>query len=110
MKIIVDKLEAWPPHALSIEDVKAIMRVIPAEWSRYIHVVHLKATLPEHSRFARPVILSIFRLNICSRGLTKEAAQRDVLRELAVHGVSMTRRMVHRLSKADSRIIGALID
>lgn len=103
MRIQVDPLDKPPPHALSPSDIKAILTVVPEEWKRFVSIVRLSATLPEHSRFGRPVILSSypFRLTICSRGLSSEAAHKEVLREIAANGMKVPLRMVHRLSKAD---------
>jgi hypothetical protein len=113
MQIIVDRIDAPPEHALTRRDVKAILAVLPKDWHIWLRIVHLKATLPEHSAFNRPVIYSTLggpRLNVCSRGLTLEVARKEVLRELAIEALSKPLRMVHRLSAAETEEIDRLIE
>lgn len=109
MRIQVEALDKAPPHALNPSDVKAIFAVVPEDWQRYIRIVRLSATLPEHSRFRRPVILANFRLTICSRGLSLITAYKEALRELAVNGMKIPLRMVHRLSRADRQKVDQAI-
>jgi len=101
MKIRIDALDKPPPHALTISEVKAVLAIVPAEWKRFVSVVRLSAEMPDFSRFGRPVTLVSTRLTICSRGMSSETAYKEVLRELAVTGLGIHLRMVHRLSKAD---------
>ena len=65
-----------------------------------VQTVHLSATLPYNSRFVRPVIFSSYsrRLNVCSRGLKREQALLEILRELAVHGLKIKPSYGHKLS------------
>ena len=102
MKFIIDKVSTLPAHALSISEIKALLRAIPADWVRYVQTVHLKATLPKHSLFDRPVIYSSYsnRLNICSRGLSPQEARREILREIAARKF-VPSRTYNRLSKEE---------
>jgi hypothetical protein len=112
MKIIVDIVDAAPPHALTLKDIKALLRMVPKEWKLWLRIVHLKATLPEHSRFARPVIYSFLggpRLNVCCRGLSADRARREILRELAVQGLRVPLWHGHRLSDAQLKHIDEVI-
>ena len=109
MQIIVDKINVPPVHALTRAQVKILLSVVPKEWLRYIQTIHLSATLPDHSRFPRPVIYSSNRLNVCSRGLKPEQAQREVLRELAMYGLNIRPSYGHRLSKQQLKKIDEII-
>jgi hypothetical protein len=98
MKIIIDRLDGPPPHALTREDLLAIVRAVPPQW--WIpRTFHLKATLPEHCAFKRPVVFTAFRMNIYSRGLTPEDARKEILRQLATPFGN--RRPFGAVSKAD---------
>lgn len=112
MKVIVDKLQSPPPHALTIPEVKALFARVPAEWDLWLRVVHLKATLPENSRFDRPVIYQVLGgpcLNVCSRGLGPHQARKEILRELAIQGLRKPLRMTHRLSAAETQELDRII-
>lgn len=101
MRICIDRINSPPPHALTRAEVKDLLAVVPTEWLRFVKTIHLSATLPSSSRFNRPVILSLGsddRLNVCSRGLEPDQARREILRELAHHGLDITPGYANRLS------------
>jgi hypothetical protein len=103
MRIKIDPADD-PPHALNRSEVKELLALVPVEWTRFLQTIHLKATLPEHSRFERPVIYSAYsnRLNVCCRGLSKAEARKEILRELARRGLRLPN---HKLSAADPKRI-----
>ena len=107
MRILIDPADD-PPYALTRAEVKELFALVPEDWKRYIQTVHLKATLPEHSRFERPVIYSDYsnRLNICCRGLSKAEAQTEILRELARPGLGLRD---HQLSATDLKRVNEAI-
>ncbi|MEO7715188.1 MAG: hypothetical protein ABIY70_03220 [Capsulimonas sp.] len=111
MRISIDLIDKPPSHALDRSDIKAIFAVAPPEWRKHIQTVHVSATLPQNSRFVRSVIYSAssLRLTVCSRGLTLHGARQEVLRELAVRGLKIQMRMIHRLSEADLRTVDRAI-
>ena len=101
MQIIVDKINATPAHALTRAEVKSLLALVPKDWLRHVQTVHLSATLPENSRFSRPVIFSYSgnRLNTGSRGLEPKQARREILRELAVLGLNIKPRHGYKFSQ-----------
>lgn len=113
MRIQVDKTTGPPDHALSLADVKALLKVVPAEWNIRRLVVHLRSTLPEnaHYRFERPVIYDFLggELKVCCRGLDPETARKEILRELAIQGLRIRTRSRHRLSDAELKRIDQIV-
>jgi hypothetical protein len=110
MKIYVEKVTTDPPHALTVKQVADLIRLVPKEWLRHIRRVNLKATLPSHSTFQRPVISSYFNgLNVCCRGLKPEVAQKEILRELAISGLRLTTRYGYRLSREELKKLDEII-
>lgn len=109
MRIIIDPVPETSPHALSRGDVKTLLASVPPSWTRHIQTIHLGSTLPEHCRFPRPVIYSQNRLNVYSRGLKPDKARQEVLRELAVHGLSIQTRYGHKLSAEELRRVDEAI-
>jgi hypothetical protein len=95
MKIIVDKIDEYPRHAISRADVHLILSSVPAAWTENVKVVRLSA-----SRSAASVALyarSIETLTVASRGHTKEDALHCVLVELAAHALGFKRRAFQHL-------------
>ena len=109
MKIIIDKVENPPPHALTRRDVKAVLSVIPKDWDFSLPIVHLKATLPEKTCPVRYDFLKGPKLTICSRGMTPQTVYRDILRELAIEGLRKSTRYGHRLSETELEELDRLI-
>lgn len=111
MKIIFDKLNNPPPHALNREQIKMLFGLLPTEWKIKVSTVHFKATLPDNSRFERPVIYSSlnWRLNVCSRGLSQRQACREILRELTIHALHIQTRMIQRLSALELKSVDEII-
>ncbi len=88
MKIIIPKINKEPYHSLTKSDVKLIFKIAPNDWTSEIKVVILSAEPFKNSHFDRPVIYSGYssRLNILSRGLTKDDIAKEVFRELGLRG------------------------
>ncbi len=111
MKIIFDKLDNPPRHALNRQEAKMLFGLIAKEWKLKLSAVYFKATLPYNSRFERPVIYSSLgeRLNVCSRGLSRKQACQEILRELAIRALHIQIRMVHRLSHTELKRVDEII-
>jgi hypothetical protein len=95
MKIIVDKLDEYPGHAISRADVRLILASVPVAWSENVKVVRLSS-----SRSAASVALyahSVETLTIASRGRARESALRCVLAELAAHALGFKHRTFQHL-------------
>ena len=95
MKIVADKIDDFPKHALTRADVRLILSSVPAAWSEHVKVVRLSASLSATS-------LALYAhssetLTIASRGYTKERATHSVLFELAAHALGFKRRTFQRL-------------
>jgi hypothetical protein len=107
MRIQIDPADD-PPHALTRAEVKELLALVHEDWKHSLQTIHLKATLPEHSRFERHVIYSAYsnRLNVCCRGLSKAEAQKEILRELVIRGLGLRD---HRLSAADLKRVDEAI-
>jgi hypothetical protein len=112
MRIIVDKVDAPPPHALNRRDVKALLSVLPKDWDFPLPIVHLRATLAPHFDANHPVrydYLAGPKLSICSRGLSLQTVYRHVLRELAIQGLHKSTRYGHQLSQSEMEEIDKFI-
>lgn len=97
MKIIVDKIDEYPRHALSKADVRLILSSVPAAWSEHVKVVRLSS-----SRSATRVALyahssSGDTLTIASRGHATESVLHCVLAELAAHALGFKDRTFQHL-------------
>ena len=111
MRIDVDPIHAPPSHALTRNEVKELVALVPQEWIRFIRTIHLSATLPDNSRFARPVIYSAYsnRLNVCSRGMEPEQTRLEILRELARRGLSIQPSKGNNLSHQQLKEIDEVV-
>ncbi|MBI3868767.1 MAG: hypothetical protein HY299_09570 [Verrucomicrobia bacterium] len=95
MKIVADKIDEYPRHALTRADVRLIFTAVPAAWSEGVKTVRLSA-----SRSAAAVALyagPVETFTIASRGCTKEQALHAVLAELAAHALGFKRRTFQHL-------------
>jgi len=97
MKIIADKIDEYPGHAISRADVRLIFASVPAAWSAHVKLVRLSS-----SRSAASVALyahssSGDTLTIASRGHTKEGALHSVLVEMAAHALGFKHRTFQHL-------------
>ena len=103
MKIVVAKLNKEPYHSLTAKDIKRIFRIVPEDWKSLINQVVLGAEMFANSRFDRPVLHSSVnsRLNVLSRGLTKERMVKEVLRELALNGGLAQSGFVNHVQKGE---------
>src|SRR5260370_38008670 len=103
MKIIVDKIDEYPRHAISRADIHLILSAVPPAWSENVKVVRLSA-----SRSAASVALyaqSGETLTIASRGHTKEDTLHRVLVELAAHALGFKHRTFQHLqSRYESQV------
>ena len=109
MKIITDKIDEYPGHAISRADVRLILSSVPAAWSEHIKVVRLSS-----SRSAASVALyahssSGDTLTIASRGHTKERALHCMLAELAAHALGFKHRTFHHLQARYQAQVESLI-
>lgn len=95
MKIIADKIDEYPRHALTRADVRLILSSVPPAWSEQVKVVRLSACRSAASvaLYARPDKT----LTIASRGCTKEGALYSVLAELAAHALGFKHRTFQHL-------------
>jgi hypothetical protein len=97
MKIIADKIDEHPGHAISCAGVRLIISAVPAAWSEHLKVVRLSS-----SRSAASVALyahssSGDTLTIASRGHTAESTLHAVLAELAAHALGFKHRTFQHL-------------
>lgn len=81
MKIVVDKIEAHPPHAFSPAELRAFLRLLPAELLRDVTMVRLSSAI-EYSAATRVAAFSRLerRLVIVSRRVSRDAAMLAVMR------------------------------
>lgn len=107
MKIIVDKIDEDPGHAISRADIKIILSSVPPAWMENVKVVRLSA-----SRSAASVALyarSGETLTIASRGFTKKTTLHRVLAELASHSLGFKHRTFQHLQARYEPKVEALI-
>jgi hypothetical protein len=87
MKVITDKIDKEPGHAISRADVRLIVSAVPTEWTEQIRVVRLSASLSAIGVALYAHSSSGDVLTISSRGHTKEIVLRCVLSELVTHAL-----------------------
>jgi hypothetical protein len=111
MKVVSTKLNKEPYHSLSKSDISFLFKITPESWTSGIKTVVLAAELFNNSRFDRPVIYSAYsnRLNILSRGLTKSAAAKQVLRELGLIGGLAKSGYANSLAKSELKKLDEVI-
>jgi hypothetical protein len=103
VKIFVAKLNKEPYHSLTTKDIKLIFKLVPENWKSLVTQVVLGAEMFSNSRFDRPVIHSAVssRLNVLSRGLSKERIVKEVFRELALNGGEAQSGFANHVSKPE---------
>jgi len=109
MKIIADKIDEYPGHAISRADVRLILSSVPVAWSEHIKVVRLSS-----SRSAASVALyahssSGDTLTIASRSQRKESALHCVLAELAAHALGFKQRTFQHLQARHQAQVESLV-
>lgn len=95
MKIVADKIDEYPGHALSRADIRLIFTSVPLAWREHVKVVRLSS-----SRSSASVALyaySVATLTVASRGCTKESALHSLLAELASHALGFKHRTFQHL-------------
>jgi outer membrane lipopolysaccharide assembly protein LptE/RlpB len=112
MKIIVDKIDEYPRHALSKADVRLILASMPAAWTEHVKVVRLSSS--QSAASVALLALPAETLTIASRGRTRESALHMVLAELAAHASGFKRRTFQRLQSRHqaevNRLVAPLMD
>ena len=108
MKIHADKIEAEPGHALTVRDVKCILRAVPSQWIEGLAEVRLSNSLEHYRPYA---FFSRYDgcLTIYSRRGTKEKALTAVLSALAMEPLRIPLGFGRRLSEVDRQRIRRLI-
>ncbi|HSH15651.1 MAG TPA: hypothetical protein VLD18_06445 [Verrucomicrobiae bacterium] len=107
MKIIVDKIDEYPRHALSKADIRLIFSTVPPVWVERIKVVRLSS-----SRSAASVALiaaPVETLTVASRGRSRPDALRCVLVELAAHALGFKQRTFQHLQSRHQSKVECLV-
>ena len=81
MRVVIDKIEANPPHALSPVELRTFLRLMPGELKRDVAMVRLSSAV-EHSASWSVAAFSRLeqRLVIASRRVSRDVAMLEVLR------------------------------
>ena len=107
VKIIVDKIDAPPGHALSKRDVQEIIARLPLNWRAILRCVHISA-----SRSATAPVLydgSEMKLTVAGRGRTWDDTLHRFLVELAAHALGFKHRtFLHLQSRYAAEVEGAV--
>ena len=94
MKIILEKVTVYPPHAIGRADVRLILSSLPAAWTENIRLVRLSASRSSH-------VALFFRhggkLSISSRGFSKKQTLELILMELAARARGFKSRTFQNL-------------
>jgi hypothetical protein len=108
VKIHADKIEAGPAHALTVRDVKSILRAVPPPWLEEVAEARLSNSL-EHYRYA---FFSRYDgcLTIYSRRATTKQAVMAVLTALAAAPLGIKLRFGGYPTDADRRRILRVIE
>jgi len=107
MKVISDKIDAAPFHAISRGDVRLIFSAVPPSWSELVGTVRLSGSLKSWPALYNATD-KIF--TIASRGRTKEETVRLVIAELASHALGFRRRTFQHLQARYKSQVDALIE
>lgn len=91
MRVIIDKLEAPPPHALSREDIKALLLLVQDWHLTLFNAVHLRAMLPgkAHKITSYRFVGGGYCLSLYCRGLTPQQAREEFLWELLMQSMGV---------------------
>ncbi len=108
MNIHVDKIETAPAHALSLREVKLILRAVPPAWVEGLAEVRVSNSLEYYRPYA---FFSRYDgcLTIYSRTGTKKQALGAVLSALALPSLNITNSLRRRFSEADKHRINKTI-
>jgi len=107
MDVIVDKIKNGEKHSLSITDVKSLHKFLVSKFRFNAKTYRLSNTLPEKSRFDRPVIYDMVsrKYTICSRGISQEEIIKELFIEALQHNDETLRAASYNhLSAAQSKI------
>ncbi|GAA5496897.1 hypothetical protein Rhal01_03085 [Rubritalea halochordaticola] len=113
MKIHFDKVETRPWHTLNPSKLKLLVSLLPEELKSLFNYIHVGNQLPEKSRFDRPVILSMKRLNVLDRGVPESQIIREICVELQQRAESqsaMRSRKYNRLDPLQLRAINEIVN
>jgi len=114
MKVTVDKVTVYPPHALCKADIPVILSLLPGEWTAGIRTVRLSSSHGEN-----PTVIAFFHppdgsLLIKSRGFTKKNVLRALVTELAGHAIGIAflenRRLQNRDRSRIERLVTPLVE
>ena len=107
VNIHADKIETGPAHALTVRDVKSILRAVPPSWVEGLAEARLSNSLEHYRSYA---FFSRYDgcLTIYSRRGTKKQAVLAVLSALVVVSLGLKRGFGGRLSEADRRRVQRL--
>ncbi len=112
VKIIADKIDKHPQHALSCADVCRIFSTVPPAWREGVKTVRLSA-----SRSSASIALYSWpteTLTVASRGCSKEQTLHAVLAELAAHTLGFKHRTFQHLQSRYQaqveRLVSPLMD
>src|SRR5215469_13944324 len=102
VKIHADKIENGPPHALSMRDVRLILKTVPRDWTKGIKEIRIANSLDwySHTYFSRYDGC----LTIYSRKKTKARALAAVLSELAAISIGSDRGLRYRPKAVRDRL------
>lgn len=109
MKIVADKIDELPKHAITRDDVRKILSTVPSAWTEDVKVVRLCSSHGQNPTIIASLNLSEGMLLIKSRGLSKERVLRAVLTELAGHSLGLVFLAARRLQKRDESRVERLV-
>lgn len=109
VKVIEDRVTAYPPHAICRADIPIILSALPSEWTGGIRKVRLSSALGEN-----PLIIAFLHppdgsLLVKSRGIGKERVLCAVLTELAGHALGLDFARHRRLQHKDESRVRQLV-
>ena len=95
MKIIVDKIDKYPCHAICRADIHLILSSVPPAWTEKVKAVRLSASRSAYSVALYNRIDDV--LTIASRGHAKDVTLHCLLVELAAHSLGFKLRTFQHL-------------
>jgi hypothetical protein len=82
MKIIVEKINTEPKHALSKKDIQIVLNKLPFNYSDTVIIFKISRQIFSNSKWDRPVIRNNTTFNILSRGFSKKEILTELLMEI----------------------------
>jgi|ERR1039457_460857 hypothetical protein len=98
MKIIIEKVNQKPNHSVTKNDVRIVIKHVPANWIGVAHVFKISSQFFDNSQWDRPVIENNTTFIIMSRGFERNYIIKELLIEMALFPSGIYGTRAHHLN------------